>query len=67
MKHYAPNHLLVYGPHLALLLIILYQLTNFEAIICNTFRDILFTNLLWLNLQRAITQKSKNNFFLKFY
>ena len=33
-------------------LIILYQLTKFEAPSCNNFRDIMVTNLLSPNLQR---------------
>ena len=36
------------------LLIIFYQLTNFEASCCNSFKDILITSF-----QRAITQKKK--------
>ena len=66
MKHCAPNHLLVCkdGALLAILFIILNQLTKYEAPICNNFRDILFTSFQWLNLQRAIITK---NIFLKFH
>ena len=35
-------------------LIILYQLTKFEAPSCNTFRDIMITNFQSPNLQREI-------------
>ena len=40
-----------------ILLIILYQLTKFEAPSCNTFRDIMITNFQSPNLQREIIQK----------
>ena len=43
------------------LLIILYKLTKFEAPSCNGFWDIKFSNL-----QRAITQKKLEWFFLIF-
>ena len=46
------------------LLIILYQLTKFEAPSCNTFRDIMNTNFQSPNLQREIIRKkSKITFF----
>ena len=41
------------------LLIILYQLTKFEAPSCNTFRDIMITNFQSPNLQREIIRKKK--------
>ena len=47
------------------LLIIIYQLTKFEAPSCNTFRDIMITNSQSPNLQREIIRK-KTTFFLKF-
>ena len=43
------------------LLIILYQLTKFEASSCYIFRDIIITNFQSPNLQREIIKK--NNFF----
>ena len=39
------------------LLIILYQLTKFEAPSCNTFQDIMITNFQSTNLQREIIRK----------
>ena len=39
------------------LLIILYQLTKFEAPSCYSFRDIMITNFQSLNLQREIIRK----------
>ena len=39
------------------LLIILYQLTKFEAPSCYSFRDIMITNFQSLNIQREIIQK----------
>ena len=39
------------------LLIILYQLTKFEAPSCNNFRGIMITNFQSPNLQREIIQK----------
>ena len=39
------------------LLIILYQLTKFEAPSCNTFQDIMITNFQSAYLQREIIQK----------
>ena len=39
------------------LLIILYQLTKFEATSCNTFQDIMITNFQSPNLQREIIKK----------
>ena len=48
------------------LLIILYQLTKFEAPSCSTFRDIMITNFQSPNLQREIIRKKYNNFFFKF-
>ena len=39
------------------LLIILYQLTKFEAPSCNTFRDNMITNFQSPNLQREIIRK----------
>ena len=44
------------------LLVILYQLTKFEAPSCNTFRDIINTNFQSPNLQREIMKK----FFFRF-
>ena len=41
------------------LLIILYHLTEFEAPIYNSFRDIISTNFQLPNLQRAIIRKNK--------
>ena len=41
----------------AILLLILYQLTKFEAPSYNSFRDILITSFQWPNLERAISQK----------
>ena len=46
------------------LLIILYQLTKFEAPSCYNFRDIMITNFQSPNLQREIIRKKYNNFFL---
>ena len=46
------------------LLIILYQLTKFEAPSYNSFWDILVTSFQCQNLQRAITWKNKITFFL---
>ena len=47
-----------------ILLIILYQLTKFEAPSCNTFRDIMITNFQSPNLQREIIRKkNKMTFF----
>ena len=48
------------------LLIILYQLTKFEAPSCNTFRDIMIKNFQSPNLQREIIRKKKKITFLKF-
>ena len=48
------------------LLIILYQLTKFEAPSCNSFRDIMITNIQSPNLLREIIRKKYNNFFFKF-
>ena len=48
------------------LLIILYQLTKFEAPSCNTFRDIMITNFQSPNLQREIIRKNNITFFLNF-
>ena len=48
------------------LLIILYQLTKFEAPRCNTFRDIMITNFQSPNLQREIIKK-KPNFIVNFH
>ena len=42
-----------------ILLVILYQLTKFEAPSCNTFRDIIITNFQSPNLQREIIIKKK--------
>ena len=65
MKHYAPNHLLANedGAVLAKLIIILNQLTKYEASIYNSFLDIPFTSLQWLNLQRAITKNKTKKIF----
>ena len=41
------------------ILIILYQMTKFEAPSCNTFRDIMITNFQSPNLQREIIRKKK--------
>ena len=49
------------------LLIILYQLTKFEAPSCYSFRDIMNTNFQGPNLQREIIKKKYNNFFLNFH
>ena len=49
------------------LLIILYQLTKFEAPSCNTFRDIMIANFQSPYLQREIIQKNLNNFVLDFH
>ena len=49
------------------LLIILYQLTKFEAPSCYNFRDIMITNFQSPNLQREIIQKKLNNFFSDFH
>ena len=46
------------------LLIILYQLTEFEDTSCNTFRGIMITNFQSPNLQREIIRKNKITFFL---
>ena len=43
------------------LLIILYQLTKFEAPSCYSFRDIMITNFQSQNLQREIIREKKNN------
>ena len=43
------------------LLIILYQLTKFEATGFDSFRDIFITSFQRPNLQRAITRKKKKN------
>ena len=43
---------------LAILLIVLYQLTKFEAPTFFHFQDILNTRFQWAKLQRTITQKS---------
>ena len=48
-------------------LIILYQLTKFEAPSCYTFGDIMITNFQSPNLQREIIRKKYNNFFLNFH
>ena len=55
MKHYVPNHLLDHedGALLVILLIILNQLTKYEASIYNVFLDIPFIRFQWLNLQKA--------------
>ena len=45
------------------LLIILYQLTKFEAPSCNTFRDIMITNFQRPYLQREIIKKNRIIFF----
>ena len=45
------------------LLIIIYQLTKFEAPSCNTFRDIMITNSQSPNLQREIIRKKNKPFF----
>ena len=45
------------------LLIILYQLTKFEAPSCYSFRDIMITNFQSPNLQREIIQKKKITLF----
>ena len=49
------------------LVIILYQMTMFEAPSCNTFRDIMITkqvtNFQSPNLQREIIHQKKTNFF----
>ena len=45
------------------LLIILYQLTKFEAPSCYSFRDIMNTNFQSPNLQREIMRKKYNIFF----
>ena len=47
------------------LLIILYQLTKFEAPSCYSFRDLMITTFQSPNLQREIIRK-KNNFFKTF-
>ena len=47
------------------ILIILYQLTKFEAPSCYSFRDIINTNFQSPNLQRGIIKK--NTFFLNFH
>ena len=44
-------------------LIILYQLTKFEAPSCHNFRDIMNTNFQRPNLQREIIRKNKETFF----
>ena len=64
MTHYASNHLLSHedGALLAILLIILNQLTKYEVSIY-IFVDIPFTSFQWLNLQRTITLKSKLTLF----
>ena len=48
------------------LLIILYQLTKFEAPSCYSFRNIMITNFKSPNLQREIIRKKYNNFVLNF-
>ena len=45
------------------LLIILFQLTKFEAHISDNFRDIMITNFQSPNLQREIIRKYKITFF----
>ena len=45
------------------LLIIVYQLTKFEAPSCYSFRDIIITNFQSPNLQREIIRKNKITFF----
>ena len=45
------------------LLIILYQLIEFEAPSCYSFRDIMITNFQSPNLQREIIRKNKITFF----
>ena len=40
-----------------ILLVILYQMTKFEASSCNTFQDIMVTNFQSPNLQREIIKK----------
>ena len=49
------------------LLIILYQLTKFEAPRYYSFRDIMNTDFQSPNLQREIIRKKYNNFFLNFH
>ena len=49
------------------ILIILYQLTKFEAPSCYSFRDIMITNFQSPNLQREIIRKKYNNFFFNFH
>ena len=49
------------------LLIILYQLTKFEAPSYYSFRDIMNTNFQSPNLQREIIRKKKINFFFQIF
>ena len=50
------------------LLIILYQLTKFEAAGFNSFQDIFNTSFQWRNLQRAIARKKlPGNLLITFY
>ena len=49
------------------LLIILNQLTKFEAPSCYSFRDIMITNFQSPNLQREIIQKKYKSFILNFH
>ena len=65
MKHCAQNHLLVHKDDalLAILLIILNQLTQFEAPIYNDFRDILFVNKFSMaNFAKGNNSKNNYNF-----
>ena len=79
MKHCSPNHMLSIRmvlffktrvilslKLLAILLIILYKLTKFEAPSYNNFWDNLITSFQCPNLQRAIAKK-KTFFFEKVY
>ena len=67
MKHCVPNNLLAYedGVLLTIPLIILNQLTKYEASIYNIFLDFPFKSFPWLNLQRALTQNNKKKNFSK--
>ena len=47
-------------------IIILFQLTKFEAPSCHTFRDIMITNFQSLNLQRGEIRKIEELFLLIF-
>ena len=67
-KNYSFNfHQLIYSFSPTDLLIILYQLTKFEAPSYFSFRDIMITNFQSPNLQRAIIRKNYNIFFLNFH